>query len=175
MRYVDVACRLCLLTVFAVALVGKLSGRGAFAAFVRSLRGMGVLPERTVAVAARASVGGEALVVVLLAIPVRYSAAAGFAVAAGLLAVFTGAIGLSLRRGNVAPCRCFGASSTPLGTRHVVRNLALVAVALAGLAAALSTGPADPAGLLLAGVAGAVIGATITAFDDIAALLRPAR
>ena len=98
-------------------------------------------------------------------------AAAGFAVAAGLLAVFTGAIVLSLRRGNAAPCRCFGASSTPLGPRHVARNAVLVALALLGLVAALVPGPADLAGLVVAGAAGVVAGVTITAFDDIAALV----
>lgn len=175
MRYVEIACRLCLLTVFAVALAGKVSGKDAFAAFAGSLRRMGVVPERTVAVAARASVVTEAVVVVLLAIPARFAAAAGFALAAALLVVFTAAVALSLRRGNAAPCRCFGASSTPLGTRHVARNLLLLAVALAGLAAAPAPGSGTVAGLLVAGAAGAVAGATITAFDDIAALVRPAR
>jgi hypothetical protein len=137
MRYAEIACRLCLLTVFALALAGKVSGREAFAAFTRSLRAMAVLPEPAVAPAARASVVAEALVVVLLAIPARYPAAAGFAVAVGVLAVFTAAILRSVRRGNSVPCRCFGASSTPLGTRHVVRNIVLIAVALTGLAATL--------------------------------------
>jgi len=174
-RYAELACRLCLLTVFVVALAGKLSGKDAFAAFTRSLRQMSVIPQGTVAVAARASVAAEALVIVLLAIPLRGAGAAGFAVAAGLLAVFTGAIVLSLRRGNVAPCRCFGASSTPLGARHVVRNVVLISLALLGFGAALAPGPADLAGLLVAGAAGVVAGVTVTAFDDIAALLRPAR
>jgi hypothetical protein len=173
MRYVEIACRLCLLTVFAVALAGKVSGKDAFAAFVRSLRAMGVVPEPAVAIAARASVVAEALVVVLLAVPARYPAAAGFAVAAGLLAAFAAAIQLSVRRGNSVPCRCFGVSSTPLGTRHVVRNVVLIAVALAGLTAALSPGQASMAGLLVAGAAGVVVGATVTAFDDIVALVRP--
>jgi ABC-type microcin C transport system permease subunit YejB len=172
-RYAELACRLCLLTVFAVALAGKLSGRDAFAAFTRSLRQMSVVPQGTVALAARASIAAEALVVVLLAIPVRGAGTAGFAVAAGLLAVFTGAIVSSLRRGNVAPCRCFGASSTPLGRRHVLRNAALIAVALLGFVAALVPGTAGISGLLVAGAAGVVAGVTVTAFDDIVALVRP--
>jgi hypothetical protein len=51
----------------------------------------------------------------------------------------------------------------------------LVAIALSGAAAAAVPGPAGTAGLLVAGVAGVVAGATVTAFDDIVALLRPAR
>jgi hypothetical protein len=172
-RYAELACRLCLLTVFAIALAGKLSGRDAFAAFTSSLRQMSVIPQGTVVLAARMSVGAEALVVVLLAIPVRGAGVAGFAVAAGLLGVFTGAIVSSLRRGNLAPCRCFGASSTPLGRRHVFRNAALVSVALLGFAAALVPGTAGIGGLLVAGAAGMVVGVTVTAFDDIAALVRP--
>jgi hypothetical protein len=174
-RYAEIACRLCLLTVFAVALAGKLSGKDSFGAFARSVRQLGVVPNRTVPVVARSAVAAEGIVVVLLAIPSSYSGAAGCVLAAGVLAVFTAAIGIGLRRGNTAPCRCFGASTTPLGTRHVVRNAVLVAIALSGAAAAAVPGPAGTAGLLVAGVAGVVAGATVTAFDDIVALLRPAR
>ena len=47
-----------------------------------------------------------------------------------LLAVFTVLIVSKLRRGEHPPCACFGAwSATPIGPRHVLRNLVLIAVA----------------------------------------------
>jgi len=82
---------------------------------------------------------------------------------------------LSVRRGNTAPCRCFGASSTPLGPRHLVRNALLLAVAAAGLAGVLTPGALELPGTLVAGAAGLVVGAMITVFDDIADLVKPAR
>ena len=51
-------------------------------------------------------------------------------VAIVLLSVFTVMIVAKLRRGEHPPCACFGAwSATPIGARHVVRNLVLIAVA----------------------------------------------
>ncbi len=175
MRYLDVACRLLIGIVFAVAVVGKLVGRDAFPAFVRSLVQMKVVPDRVAGVAARASVVTELLIVVLLAVPLRWTAAVGFVLAAGLLLVFGGAIALSLRHGNRAPCRCFGASATPLGTRHLVRNGLLVMIALVGLAGTLASGGVELAGVLLAAGTGLVVGLIMTAYDDIAELLRPSR
>ena len=57
----------------------------------------------------------------------RFVALAAFA----LLAVFTVAIIVRLRQGRHPQCACFGAwSSRPLGPGHVVRNLALMALAI---------------------------------------------
>lgn len=175
MRYVEIGARLLVGVVFVVALAGKVTGPPAFRAFVASLRAMRVVPARLAGAAAAASIAVEAVIVVLLAVPGRWAAGAGFVLAAGLLCVFAGAIALSLRRGNRAPCRCFGASATPLGRGHIVRNAGLVAVCAAGLAAAFGTGSADPAAAVVAGGAGLVAGILVTAYDDIAALFTPVR
>jgi hypothetical protein len=110
----------------------------------------------------------------LVAIPTRMTVLAGFTVAVVLLAGFTVGIVISVRRGNQAPCRCFGRSSVPLGPRHVVRNTGLIVLALAGLAAAWTSSPdPDPAMVALAVIAGVVLGGLVTVFDDVAELLSP--
>ena len=67
----------------------------------------------------------------------------GGLVPAALVAVtylgFAGFVALlSSRTRNTAPCVCFGSSSAPVGTLHIVINLAVAA--LAGAAAADTTG-----------------------------------
>lgn len=62
----------------------------------------------------------EVAIVVLLAVPV--TARVGAALAALALLGFTAVIVAALRRGSLAACRCFGASTVPLGRRHVLRN-----------------------------------------------------
>jgi hypothetical protein len=58
-------------------------------------------------------------------------------VALGMLLVYTGLIVLRLLDGSRPPCACFGSRSTrPLGAVHVVRNLALLAVAAVAIVAA---------------------------------------
>lgn len=173
MRYVEIAARLLVGTVFVVAVAGKVNGRSAYRAYVLSLQQMKVLPSHRVAAVAGGSLAVEGAIVVLLAVPLRCIAAVGFVLAAGLLAVFASAISVSLRRGNRAPCRCFGASTTSLGRGHIVRNLVLVAVSVAGLVTALlpGAGPAM-AGGIVAALTGLVTGVLVTAYDDIAGLWR---
>jgi hypothetical protein len=57
------------------------------------------------------------------------------AVVAGVtLVVFTVVIGRRLLDGSRPPCACFGSrSARPLGSRHVVRNLGLLAVAVVAM------------------------------------------
>jgi hypothetical protein len=173
-HYLGVAARFLIGTVFLVAVAGKISSRAAFTAFVGSLTRMAVVPPGAVGPAARATVAFEALAVALLVVPLRSTAAAGFVIAGGLLAIFTVAIALSLRTGNRAPCRCFGASSTPLGPRHLVRNGLLLAGTAAGLIGLSASGEFDLAGTLAAAMAGLIAGAVIAGFDDIVELVHPA-
>jgi len=174
-RYVEIAARLLIGVVFVIALAGKVNGAAAYRAYVLSLSRMGVLPAALRNGAARGSLVAEGAIVVLLAVPLRAAAVAGFALAAGLLTVFAAAIAVSLRRGNRAPCRCFGASTTPLGAGHIARNAVLVAVALAGLLAAVRPGAASAAGGVVAAFGGLVAGLVVTMYDDIAALWSPPR
>jgi methylamine utilization protein MauE len=171
--YVEVACRLLLATVFAIALAGKVSSATAWTAFEDSLREMDVVPENRVAVAARGSVATEFAIVVCLLIPSMATGLAGFVLAGGLLAAFTWAIMIVVRRKQKVACRCFGASTTPLSLRHMIRNELLIAVALTGFITTANSGTAALPAAILAGVTGAVIGMLVAALDDIVALLRP--
>ena len=107
---------------------------------------------------------GALLLVASMTVP------AGLLLLGGVLTVFTAAIVAALRRGDHAPCRCFGPKIAPLGRRHVVRN-GLLFVVVAGAALTLLWRPAEawrdghPAGLLLALVAGLVGGMVVVLYD----------
>ncbi|MEV0581437.1 MauE/DoxX family redox-associated membrane protein [Nonomuraea sp. NPDC050310] len=165
MAYVLVACQVLLGVVFAVSAMTKPVG---WKAFVSSLRSLRLLPGgRGAAAAAAAVVAAEAVCVGAVAVWPR----PGFALVVLMLVAFTGAVALSLRRGIRTPCRCFGASTTPLGRVHLVRNTLLGAVALTGWGAASpqagTTTVAGAAVAVLAGVAGAVV---LIALDDLVVL-----
>ena len=69
-----------------------------------------------------------ALLVVQIGRPVTALAAIG------LFVVFTGLIAAQLRRGHHPPCACFGSwSASPIGPRHVVRNVVLIALAIVAM------------------------------------------
>ncbi|MEV1171780.1 MauE/DoxX family redox-associated membrane protein [Nonomuraea sp. NPDC049784] len=172
MQYVDVASRLLLLTVFALALGSKISSRGAWSEFVASTRAMAVVDDAKVPVAAAATAVAEAGVIALAVLPFRWAGSAAFVLAAGLLGCLTVAVTMVVRRGAAVPCRCFGASKTPLGVEHVVRNLILVVVALLGLAGSLVSGSYDPGFSVVAGVFGAALGLLMARWDDLVSLLR---
>ncbi|MGP3916693.1 MauE/DoxX family redox-associated membrane protein [Nonomuraea sp. 10N515B] len=167
MLYLMIACRALLAAVFAIALVGKVRGRTAFDEFTASIVTLGVLPRGMSVVAAYALVAAEAVAVLLLALP--WTVPLGFAAAVGTLAVLTGGILAALRGGRQAPCRCFGASATPLGRVHVVRNLVLAAVGGIGLAAWITAGTSapNPAGVVLALVAAGVGALLVVRLDDL--------
>ncbi|WP_406329345.1 MauE/DoxX family redox-associated membrane protein [Streptomyces sp. NBC_00203] len=164
MVYTAVVCRVFVGVVFAASASGKLRGRKAFGEFAAGLGAMRVMPGGWVRPAAAAVAGTEAAVAVLLAVPAVTAAGMGLAVL--LLAVFTGAIALVLRRGTQASCPCFGAAATPFGVRHLARNGVLVAVAVTGLA---TTGPGSVAagGVLLAVLTGAVAASLVVRLDDV--------
>ncbi|CAG6392501.1 hypothetical protein NMG29_13930 [Streptomyces cocklensis] len=172
MQYVDVAGRLLLITVFALALAGKVSSRDAWQEFVQSVRSMAVIDRGKAPAAAVATAAAEAAVVVLAVIPLRLAGTAAFLLAAGLLGCLTVAVAKVVRRGAAVPCRCFGASQTPLGVAHVVRNLILVATALLGLAGSLAHGHLDVAFCAVVAVFGAGLGLLMARWDDLVSLLR---
>ncbi|MER5625692.1 MauE/DoxX family redox-associated membrane protein [Streptosporangium sp. NPDC002544] len=169
MTHLIAACQGLLAVVFLVSAASKLRGGQALRAFATSLASM--LPVRgdralPVAVAVTAA---EVIVVVLLAVPPTRGA--GFAAATALLVVLTSGVAVVLTRGGAEPCRCFGASSTPLSGRHLIRNLLLIVVALAGL-----TGPAgqhSSTWSIVALLAGACAGLLVTMLDDLVALFAP--
>ncbi|MCD9194405.1 MauE/DoxX family redox-associated membrane protein [Streptomyces albireticuli] len=177
MGYLALGIRCLIGAVFLASAVSKVGGRGAFGRFVSSVRDLRLVPPRSAAPVALCVVAAEAAVCLLLAAPGPGAVAvAGFAVAGVLLGGFAAAVTLSVRRGVRTPCRCFGASTRPLGLRHVVRNLALTAAASAGAAAVLVSGavrPDAPGGVVVAVTGGLLLGGLVVTLDDILDLFRP--
>lgn len=170
MAYLDVGCRVLIGLVFVVSAVTKWAAPREFTA---SLARMRVLPAGLTRPVAALVIAGETTVPVLLAFPRPTVVRLGWVLAAGLLAGFTVAIVASLRRGTAAPCRCFGRSTTPLGVRHVVRNLLLLGVVGLGLLAGTVGGSGHPGGAVVAAVAGAVVAGFVAMLDDLVALFAP--
>jgi len=169
MSALELGCRTMLCVVLGAAAAGKLR-RPDFAAFTDALRGFGVPaalarpPLAALIVALEAA--GAAL---LLAVP-----AVGYAVALGLVAAFTLALRGVVRSGRPVACRCFGASTAPVGVVHLVRNAVILAVIGLGIAAALAGGAAVALPARVAAIAsGALAGAAIARWDDLAYLVRP--
>ncbi len=166
------ACCWLLGVVFIVSAVSKLRSSTAFAAFTGSVGDMSLVPHALARPIALVVPIGEVLAAVLLLIPA--TTFAGAVTALVLLTVFTTAITLVLRRGRVASCRCFGASERPFGSRHLVRNALLIAVALAAAATSASApGPAQPAAVLLAVCTGTLGALLVVMFDELVELFAP--
>ena len=165
MHHLLFMCRIALASMFALAGLGKLANRDAFASFVASLGPFGVpagLATRPVgALIVAAELGATAA---LVCVPL-----AGGALAAALLAGFALGIVHVLRSGRAVRCRCFGAAGATVGRSHLARNLALAALALAVAALAPShplsfTGRPDA---IIAALVGLGLGALITRWDDL--------
>jgi hypothetical protein len=168
--YVVLAARALLVAIFVVSLASKVRSRTAYREFAGSVVALGAAPRRWSGPVAQGAVAAEAVTVALLLLP--HTTTIGFATAAGLLAAFTVVIILAMRRANRVPCRCFGASSTPVGAPHVVRNLVLLAAAGTGLLAPSGQLP-SPAGIVVAVTAAAVAALFVVRIDDVAALFGP--
>lgn len=174
MPYVALGCQALLVLVFAISVVGKVRGQDAFTEFVGATRrllpaSIGARPARWIAAGVA---GAEAITVVSLLLPV--STIVGFLLALVLLGAFTTAVLLALRRGERAPCRCFGASTHPLGPAQVVRNAVLLAAAVLGVIGVVSspTQAMEPAGIAIVLLAAGVVALPVLLADDIAALFR---
>lgn len=175
MQYAEIGMRCLIGTVFLAAAVSKLAGRRSFAAFAGSITELNVLPPALTRWAAIAVVCGECLVCLLLLVPTAPAAVLGFTGAGVLLVLFAVVIGRVVAAGGRTACRCFGASTVPLGVRHIVRNAVLAGLAAAGAAAARHTGPVHPAGLVLAALSGVLAGGLVIALDTVVDLFRPVR
>ncbi len=171
-----------LAVVFAMAVAGKVSSR-TFTRFRLSAAalwpGPGRLTARPAAVLAGTLLLAEAAVAAALlcwlaglaleplpAVPVR----AGFGGAVALLAAFTAAQLLALRRGRAVTCACFGRADTPVSRTGVARNAALIALGLLG--AVTAGAPAPTALSLVCAVAGGVAGLVVASLEDIVSLFR---
>lgn len=170
-RYALVCCQFLFGAVFAVSLISKIRSRRSYADFVATVPRLA--PWAPARLAAPLVIAGEAAVVGLVVLPV--TAPAGFAVAGLLLTAFTIAIATTVRRRQAVTCQCFGATSTPVGPAHLVRNGSLLVCAAVGLAASLAgqQAPAVAPGVLaFAALTGAIAAGAVLLTDQIADLFR---
>ena len=167
----ELGCRALLVVVLGAAVAGKLRRR-AFASFTVALGAFGLPAAIARAPLAAAIVALEATAAVLLVA----APALGYALALALIAAFTAVLRRVVRSGRRVACWCFGASTAPVGTSHLVRNATLLAVIGLGIAAAALAGgePVALAAHPLALACGALAGAAIARWDDLAFVVRPA-
>ncbi|MGH3164377.1 MAG: MauE/DoxX family redox-associated membrane protein [Trebonia sp.] len=171
MAYLGLGCRCAIGLVFLVSAVSKLRSRGAFREFTAWLDSLPLpLVRRHPGVLAAALAAMEAGIVVLDPLPwTAWTARAALTAAALTLAVFTAGTWLAIIRGANQPCQCFGASATPLGRRHIVRDAVLCVIAATGALTAGSVA-ASGQGIAVSLFAGAVIALFVVFLDDLAAL-----
>ena len=175
MDVVLVSCRGLLATMFLVSVMSKLRSRVAWQAFVASVHELRLLPERSVGPVAAVVMTAEVVSCALLVTPLAATAQAGFGLSSAMLAAFTVVIAVTVRRGLVVPCRCFGVAAAPLRWRHVVRNAVLAAVAFVGLFGGLGAGvgpsgvPAGSSGpAVVVGLStGLVVAVVVIVLDDL--------
>lgn len=176
MMYVAVGARYLLACVFLISFVGKVRGHARYAEYVTAtgrLMPRPVLARVPARVVAPAVVVAEAAIVILLAVPA--TVLPGLVLSCLLLAVFAGATAAALRRGDHAPCHCFGSSQRAVGVGHVVRNVLLALVAVAGMvAAAADARPLDAAQTTVVAGAAVVAAVLFVIADDIADVFRTA-
>jgi hypothetical protein len=168
--YLSWTLRLCVAFVLLAAAAGKLrAGRVARAELVQAVRGLGV-PVRLAGPVAHAVPVAEVGIVVLICLP--GTARLGCLAAVALFAAFTAGVARLVGRGADATCRCFGTASD-LGGRHVVRNLALVALAAsASLVTVFAPHGGLPALAVAVCTASAVpVAAAFVRWDDMAILV----
>ena len=165
MEFTGLTFRILLGVVFAVSLAGKLRGTGDFVEATRRLVPVRFARWDRPLAAAVAAV--ELAVIALLV----FQPTVSYLLALGLLAAFTVALAAALRRGETAPCHCFGSGSTPLGRRHLVRNAVLLSIAALGLAFPTTSPPsAESLPAATIAIAAALI---VIRFDDLVDLYQP--
>jgi len=170
MAYLLLACRFMMVGVFIVSLFSKVRSGRAYADFRRSVDDWQVVPRRWSAPISAGVVVGEAVVVLLLALP--RTAPIGFVAAVLLLTVFTTGILVVVRRRRAVTCQCFGVATTQVGAAHLVRNLLLLALCVTGAVTSATAGGTRPTapGTMLALSVAAVGVLIVVRLDDIVAL-----
>jgi uncharacterized membrane protein YphA (DoxX/SURF4 family) len=164
-EYAVLTSRALLGLVFMASTLSKIRSRAAFEEFIKSIKRLEMLPNATIA--AILVIVGEGAVPLALAYPGTVEV--GFLLTSVVLVMFIGAILLTLRRGNSVPCPCFGPSRTPLGVRHITRNVVLLGVALvAGVGTLLGDlGHAQAAGVAISLFIGVVLAVLLIRLDDL--------
>lgn len=169
MSIIGVVCCWTLAGVFAVAAVTKARTRAARTAFRAAIAQLARVPDRLTGILAAAVILAEAATAGLLAVPATNRP--GLIAAGVLLAAFTAVLVLAERTRTRASCNCFGAAGVPAGRHGVIRNLALLAVVVAGWWPAGTRPPALAATeFLLAAVAAAGGVVAVVAWDLVGGL-----
>jgi methylamine utilization protein MauE len=176
MHFLLLTVREVLAGVFGLAVLGKLRARSDWRAFVTSLTAMRVATTATAPSLAIAVVVAEAATCVLLVLP--GVPAAGEGSAAIMLGSLTVVVARVVGSGRRVSCGCFGRTTVALSVRHVVRNGALAALAVAaGMRELAAQAPAfTDAGLpvaILATATAALAVVLITRLDDLVWALSP--
>ncbi|MFC7533003.1 MauE/DoxX family redox-associated membrane protein [Actinoplanes sp. GCM10030250] len=175
MRVFIAATTFLIIGVVAVSLMTKVRSRVAYDGFAGAVAEFGRLPARWARPGAALCIAAEFAVLTALAWPA--AAAPGLAAASVLFACFTIALTAGVRRGSRAGCHCFGASSTPVAWRHVMRagSLCAVAAAAAGCALVSPSAPLTALGAqqaLIASVVALAGAAALVWLDDLIWLFR---
>lgn len=165
--YYLLAARCLLATVFAIAAVTKLGSASGFKRFSITVQKLTMLPERQAVPAAVGLVVGEALITILITLPL--TPRAGFALAMVFLLLFISVVFRAVRGGVFAECRCFGDHSSAMSYPMLVRNVLLLTIAAPGVVISPGAAALDPLGVALAVAAGfAVAIAFIRYYDNLA-------
>jgi hypothetical protein len=168
--YLVLACRGLAAIVFGVSAFSKLRNRPAFRAFRLWLAALPVpLARSRPGPVAAVMAAAESAIVVLVVLP--WTARAGLALAAAVLAVFTAGTWLAVARGTEQSCQCFGASVSPLAWEHVAVD-ALLCAAMIAAASVAQAGLVRPVGIVAALAAGVAISLWVVFLPDLTALLR---
>jgi hypothetical protein len=169
--FLSLVSELTLVGVFAMAALSKLHTPRSFAAGVRAFR---LLPNTLVPVVSGGVISMEFAVVGLTLIGLiqsRLFAVAGLAMAGLLLVAFSLTIAILMRSGTYVPCRCVGASDRPLGLEHLIRNVILMILVVAGIAGSDRGGDSlDGSGVFAAGTVAIIMTVAVRLSPDLIAL-----
>jgi methylamine utilization protein MauE len=173
--------------VYGASSASKLTSSRNYRAFRDGLAQTGLVRAHLLRGVAAVLAAGEATVTVLLATAAVLAAAgtpgsvpfAAIALGCGiaLTGVLAAGVARVIRSGTRAICACFGArSGQEISGSHLVRNIALLLVLIAGLIGnVLRHGRPAPAAVIVVLAAGAVIGLLLVRFDDLVELFAPVR
>ncbi len=173
--YLTLACSVVVGVVFASSAASKLRSASSLEGFIDGVGELTGSPPSRAWWLGRVVIADELLIAVLTGLP--QAGAIGPLLADLTTAAFTAAIirVTAARTGATSSCHCFVTSRGPVGWRHVVRNLLLMAVATcaaAGRAGSRALAPgARPLEAAVAVSAALVVGAIVLFWDDLASVL----
>ncbi|WP_165423189.1 MauE/DoxX family redox-associated membrane protein [Ktedonosporobacter rubrisoli] len=162
-------CRLTIGLTFAWAVLGKLRDLAAFREAVVDFR---LLPEALSRNLAWVFLLAECALLLMLGLG-NALLLPGFVLSAGLLGLFSVALGLVLRRSMQVSCNCFGVTERRVSPYDVARNLLLMVGSLVGCWTSLDAGePVAGSTLLLLGLMALGLVILVTNLADVVETLR---